>query len=134
MVAKQFKKTPDAFFSKTTITGSHDKSIEAVAKKVIDGAAVDSLIYDYLVATNPVYTKLTRVLEKSPPYGIPPVVANKAMDPQLKASIRAAFLAMADDPAGKAILEKIKVDKFIIPRDEDYDSVRDMEKWLASQK
>jgi phosphonate transport system substrate-binding protein len=52
MLAKMGK-TPDSFFSKTIFTYSHDKSIEAVALNLVDGAAVDSLIWDYANATNP---------------------------------------------------------------------------------
>ena len=32
---------------------------------------------------------------------------------------------------GSTILEGIMVDKFIVPKDKDYDSVREMERWLA---
>jgi len=38
------------FFSSFIFTYNHDKSIEAVAKKMVDGAAVDSLIWDYLIS------------------------------------------------------------------------------------
>lgn len=134
MVGKRFQKTPDAFFGKVSFTYSHDKSIEAVAKKVVDGAAIDSLIYDYLAAKSPTYTKLTRVLEKSPPYGIPPVITTKAVDPNLKAKVKEIFLKMHEDKKGKAILSGIMVDKFIVPEDKSYDSVREMESWLASHK
>jgi phosphonate transport system substrate-binding protein len=134
IVSKRFKKPPDAFFAKVSFTYSHDKSIESVAKKLVDGAAVDSLIYDYLAAKSPTYTRLTRVLEKSPPYGIPPVVVNKGVDRALAAKVRDVFLSMHSDPKGKAILANIMVDRFIVPKDRDYDSVREMEAWLATQR
>lgn len=134
MVQKRFQKAPDAFFGTVTYTYSHDKSIEAVAKKVVDGAAVDSLIYDFLAARSPTYTKLTRILEKSPPYGIPPVIVTKNADPNLRAKLKDVFLKMHEDPKGKAILANIMVDRFIIPKDKDYDSVREMESWLATQR
>jgi phosphonate transport system substrate-binding protein len=132
MVWKKFGKTPEQFFSRTTFTGSHDRSIEAVAKKVVDGASVDSLIFDFHAKTNPVYTDLIRIIDKSPPYGMPPVVVNKGIDPALKARLAAAFLDMHKYPEGKAILDKIAVDRFIVPLDRDYNSVRDMEKELKS--
>lgn len=133
MVAKKFNTTPEKFFSNIIYTKSHDKSIEAVAKKVVDGASVDSLIYDYIAKKNPVYTSLTKIIEKSPPYGIPPVVITRAFDPNLREKIKGAFLNMHNDPMGKRILEGIMVDKFIIPKDSDYDSVREMEMWLKKQ-
>ncbi len=131
MVGKEFNATPEQFFGSVKFTFSHDKSIEAVAKKEVEGASVDSLIYDYLAAKSPTYTKLTKILEKSPPYGIPPVVTTKATDAALKAKVKDAFLKMHQAPKGKAILSGIMVDKFIVPKDKDYDSVREMEKWLA---
>ncbi len=134
MIAKKFNTTPEQFFSKIIYTKSHDKSIEAVAKKVVDGASVDSLIYDYAAKKNPVYTGLTKIIEKSPPYGIPPVVVTKDFDPGLREKIKEAFLNMHNDPEGRRILDGIMVDKFIIPKDSDYNSVREMENWLKKQK
>lgn len=130
MVAKEFNKTTEQFFGETIYSKSHDKSIEAVAKKVVDGAAVDSLIYDYAAKKNTLYTSETKILVKSPPYGIPPVVALKDFDPKLKEELRRAFLSMHEDPEGQAILGGIMVDKFIVPKDSDYDLVREMGAWV----
>jgi phosphonate transport system substrate-binding protein len=105
-----------------------------VAKKLVDGASIDSLIYDYAAKKNPVYTSETKILRKSPPYGIPPVVVRKDMDPALRSKIKDAFLNMHLDPAGKAILDGIMVDKFIVPQDKDYNTVREMGDWIAKMK
>jgi phosphonate transport system substrate-binding protein len=133
MIAKRFSSTPEKFFSNIIYSQTHDKSIEYVAKKIADGASVDSLIYDYAVKKNPEYAQLTRIVEKSPPYGIPPVVVNKDTPPQLKAALRDAFLNMHKDPRGKKILDGMMIDKFIIPKDADYNSVREMEEYVTSQ-
>lgn len=130
MVGKEFKMAPEQFFSKTFYTKTHDKSIEAVGKKVADGASIDSLIYDYAAKKNPALTAQTKIIRKSPKYGIPPVVVRKDINPELRAKIRDIFLNMHKDPAGKAILAGIMVDKFIVPKDSDYDSVREMDVWL----
>ncbi len=131
MVGKEFGTVPEKYFSSVKFTFSHDKSIEEVSKGLVEGASVDSLIYDYLVAKSPASTKGTKIVAKSAPYGIPPVIVNPKIDPALKAKVKAAFLAMHEDAKGKAILEGIMVDKFIVPKDKDYDSVREMERWLA---
>jgi len=133
MIAKKFKTTPEKFFSEVIYTRSHDRSIEAVAKGLVDGASVDSLIYDYAAKKNPTYTSLTKIIEKSPPYGIPPVVVTKKVPPRLRESLKQAFLNMHRDPKGKAILDNIMVDKFIIPKDSDYDSVREMERFISKK-
>ncbi len=134
MVAREYGVTPEKFFGDIVYTRSHDKSIEAVAEKLVDGASVDSLIYDYAAKKNPVYTAETRILRKSPPYGIPPLVVNKGMDPALKNKLKGIFMNMHSDPAGKAILDGIMVDKFIVPKDADYNSVRDMDTWVSKMK
>lgn len=134
MVAREYGVTADKFFGDIVYTRSHDKSIEAVAKKLVDGASVDSLIYDYAAKKNPVLTKETRILRKSPPYGIPPLVVKKEMDRVLKDKLRSIFLNMHTDPTGKAILDGILVDKFIVPKDADYDSVRDMDAWVPKME
>jgi phosphonate transport system substrate-binding protein len=130
MIGKEFKTTPEKFFGKVLYTKSHDKSVEAVAKKLVDGASIDSLIYDYAVKKNPQFTSQTKIIRKSPKYGIPPVVVRKDLSPALKAKIKDIFLNMHKDPEGKAILDGIMVDKFIVPKDSDYNSVREMDAWL----
>ena len=134
MIGKEFNTTPEKFFGKTIFTRSHDKSIEAVAKKLVDGASVDSLIYDYAAKKDPTFTSQTKIIKKSPKYGIPPVVVRKDTNPAIKAKIKEIFLNMHKDPEGKAILAGIMVDKFIVPKDSDYNSVREMEAWLKKVK
>lgn len=134
MVGKEFGVTPDTFFGQVIYTRSHDKSVEAVAKKMVDGASIDSLIYDYAAKKDPTYTSLTRIMKKSPSYGIPPLVVRKGMDPALKNKLKNILLDMHTDPAGKAILDGIMVDKFIVPKDSDYNSVREMDAWLSKMK
>ncbi|MBU5637664.1 phosphate/phosphite/phosphonate ABC transporter substrate-binding protein [Geomonas sp. Red69] len=130
MIGKRFNLPPEKFFGRIIYTKTHDKAIEAVAKKIVDGASVDSLIYNYAASKDPRFTSQTKIIARSPRYGIPPIVTRKDIDPALKARVRDIFLNMHKDPEGKAILSAIKIDRFIVPRDADYDSVREMEKWL----
>lgn len=122
--------TPDSFFSKYTFTYSHDKSIEAVALKIVDGAAVDSLIYDYYSAIKPKFTSKTKIISKSPPYGIPPVVVPKELDPKVKKRLKEIFLNMHKDPKSRIILDKLHIDSFIEIDDSAYSTVREMRTWL----
>jgi phosphonate transport system substrate-binding protein len=122
--------TPAHFFKSTTFTYSHDKSIEGVARKVVDGASVDSLIWDYLNWKNPEFTSKTKIISKSDPYGIPPIVVSKAVSPELKANIKDLFLRAHKDPKGKEILSKIMIEKFVAVDDGIYDSVRNMQSWV----
>jgi phosphonate transport system substrate-binding protein len=122
----QLGATPETFFSRTIFTYSHDNSIRAVASKLVDGAAIDSLVYESLIASNEDLAAKTRVLEKSPPYGIPPVVVHPALNPELKSQLRAALLQMNVDADGRAALARLRIDRFVVIDTRAYDSIREM--------
>ncbi len=122
--------TMDSFFSKHLFSGHHSKSIEMVAKKEVDGAAVDHLVWEYLNKKKSKYVLNTQVIIKSPEYGMPPIAVHPDIDPLLKKKLRDILLNMHNDSVGREVLEKIYVDKFIVPPDSNYDSVRAMIKWI----
>jgi len=122
---------PETYFSKTIYTYSHDNSILAVAKALVDGAAIDGLIWEYYHQNDPVFTSRTRIIRKSEHYGIPPIVASKHLSSELKDRIRQLFFSMHDDPKGQKILAELMIDKFVTPKDEWYDSIRQMELKIA---
>ena len=121
---------PESFFGKSIFTYSHDNSIMAVAKSLVDGAAVDGLIWEYFNAVNPVVTSQTRIVKRSDLYGIPPLVASSALSRADRDSIRNILLTAHQDPSGRQILDGLKIDRFIEPSDEWYDSIRAMIKGL----
>jgi len=131
MLAKM-ETDPDRFFREYVYTYGHDKSIKAVAQGIVDGAAVDSLIWEYARQMHPEFTGKTKIIEKSAPYGIPPVVVRSGLDPALKARIEKIFLAMHTDPRGKEILDRMKIDKFVVVADSSYDSIRAMRSWVRN--
>jgi phosphonate transport system substrate-binding protein len=130
----KMQETPESFFKEFIFTKAHDKSIKAVAQEVVDAAAVDSLIWEYLNATNPEFTARTRILEKSPPYAIPPIAVPRDLAPGLKEKLRAAVLNAHTDPQGREILRKMRIDRFVPIDDAAYDSVREMQAWVAGRK
>ena len=115
---------PDTFFQRTIFTYSHDNSIKAVADGLVDGAAVDSLVHDHALAREPSLGDRLRIVYRSAPYGIPPVVVGAGVDPALKSRLRAILLEMHEDPEGGKILADLMVDKFVLIDDSAYDSVR----------
>jgi phosphonate transport system substrate-binding protein len=122
----QMGETPERFFSSTLFTYSHDNSIRAVADHLVDGAAVDSLVYDYTIARDPTFSSRTRVIGQAGPFGIPPVVIHPDLNHDLKTQLRNVLLAMADDPAGQPVLNRLMIDRFVIVDDSTYDSIRNM--------
>ena len=122
--------TPDSFFRKHILTYSHDNSIRSVAEKFVDGAAVDSLIWEYLNAKEPELTGQTRIIYKSAPCAIPPVVVSPNVEPEMKEKLRSAFLNMHKDPKGREILKRVLIDRFTTIDDSAYDSIRQMEAFM----
>jgi phosphonate transport system substrate-binding protein len=125
---------PATFFKSFIYTYSHDNSIRAVAKGIVEGASVDGLIWDYYNDRNPDLVKQTRIIYRSPLYGIPPVVVHPQTPSQVKESLKKIFIEMDADPEGKTILTKLKIEKFIVPEDSSYDSVRKMQEWIDVRK
>ncbi|GFE58237.1 phosphate/phosphite/phosphonate ABC transporter substrate-binding protein [Geobacter sp. AOG1] len=123
--------TPHSFFSKHIYTYGHDKSINAVARKMVDGAAVDSLIWEYIQWKHPDLTAKTRIVTTSPPYGIPPLVVRAGVDPATKHQLREILLHMHETQRGREILAGMMVDRFADGNDRDYDSIREMNAWIA---
>ncbi|MDR7480880.1 MAG: phosphate/phosphite/phosphonate ABC transporter substrate-binding protein [Armatimonadota bacterium] len=118
--------TPESFFRRYIFTYSHDNSIQAVARKVVDGAAVDSLVYDYVAAEDRAVAAATRLIARWGPYGINPVVVHPRLAPGLKQRLREIVLTMHADPTGRQLLARLHVDRFVVPDDRLYDPVRVM--------
>ena len=123
--------TPFSFFSSHIFTYSHDNSILAVSDNIIDGAAVDSLVYDQLIFDNPALAEKTKVIARWGPYGIPPVVIRKGLDPQLKDELLNLFLEISKSEDGQEILGKLSIDRFVVASDAIYGSIREMKKQLG---
>jgi phosphonate transport system substrate-binding protein len=122
----QMGETPESFFSSINYTYSHDNSIMAVAKALVDGATVDGHIWEYYNVRNPVYTSRTQVIKKSQPFGSPPLVASVYLPEKLKAKIRKTLLSMHQEPDGRRILEELMIDRFVAPREIWYESIRNI--------
>ena len=123
---KQMGETPTSFFGNHIYTYGHDNSIRAVLHKAVDGAAVDSLIFDYMAAADPAIASQIKVVEKSGPFSSPPVVVHPSLDSELKEALRHTLLHMHETSQGKAILDRMNFDRFSPMDDGEYDSIREM--------
>lgn len=117
---------PDDFFRQTFFTFSHVETIEAVAARVADGGAVDSYIWDFINATRPDLAGQTRVINKSPSFGFPPMVSRRGMDPALVHHMQRVMLDMADDPQGRRFVDGLRLDGFILTESALFDEIRTM--------
>lgn len=116
--------SPNLFFARTLFTYSHENSVRAVAEGWVDGAAVDSLVYDAMVTQNRLYGEQSRIIWRSDPYGAPPAVVHPGLDPALKERLREALLTMGEDEAGRQALAALGVDRFVPGEEKWYDSAR----------
>lgn len=123
---QQMDQTPESFFSRTFFTYSHEKAIQAVAAGVADGAAVDSLVLDYALRRDPDLAGKLRLIHRSPPFGIPPVVIPPQLPTHQKAQLRDLLLNMDKDPRGRATLTGLGIDRFVLIDDAVYSSVREL--------
>ena len=123
---REIEERPETFFGKTLYTYSHDNSILAVSKGMVNGASVDGLIWEYYHAKNSPLTSKTRIIKESEPFGTPPVVASKHLAPEIKEQIRQALFSMHTNPEGQNILKELMIDRFEPPKDEWYDRIREM--------
>ena len=103
---------PDSFFRESFFTFDHTEAVEAVADRVADGAAVDSYVWDYLWRTRPEMVEKTRVIQRSPAFGFPPVVAHLDVDDEVVERMTAALTGMAADPEGRKLLADFMLDGF----------------------
>lgn len=122
----ELNESPPSFFNRITFTYSHDNSILAVAKGLVDGAAVDGHKWEFYQAKNPYFTSKTRVIKKSQFYGSPPLVASSYLQPDLKKAIQDVILNMHNRSEGKTILNNLMIDRFDPPKPEWYEKVQAM--------
>lgn len=118
--------TPEEFFERTFFTYSHDEAIRAVASGVADGAAVDSLVYEFAIARDPSLKDKLRLIHRSTDFGIPPVVVSPFTRPQVKADLQSLLLEMSNDPNAQSSLDSMGVESFVVLDDDAYDGVREL--------
>lgn len=123
---QELGRNPQTFFKECLYTYSHDSSIKAVAQNIVDGAAVDSIVWDYMNSKGSKFTDKTRIIKVSEPYGIPPVVVRPGFDSNLKVKIKNILLNIHRDVEGKLILGRMSIDKFVEMEDSAYDTMRKM--------
>ncbi|MES9971293.1 MAG: phosphate/phosphite/phosphonate ABC transporter substrate-binding protein [Candidatus Thiodiazotropha sp.] len=103
---------PESFFRQTFFTYNHAETVQAVSEQVADGGAVDSYIWEYLAIFRPDITEKTRIIKTSPSFGFPPIVSRAGVDDATVSLMKTILEKMDDDPAGKALLDNLKLDGF----------------------
>jgi phosphonate transport system substrate-binding protein len=103
---------PETFFRQSFFTFNHAETIQAVSERVSDGGAVDSYIWEYLAIFKPEITSKTRIINKSPSFGFPPIVSRLGLDPATVNLMQDTLENMDKELDGRALLERLKLDGF----------------------
>ena len=130
----QMGEEPEKFFSKVIYTYSHDNSILAVGRGLVDGAAVDGLVWEYFGNTNPELTRPTRIIKQSELYAIPPVVASGSFPDEQRKQVSQILVSMHLDSEGRRILGALMIDRFVVPPAEWFHSVKEIQKMAVFLK
>lgn len=123
---RQMGEDPGSFFRMTFFTWSHSKAIEAVARGLAEGAAIDSFVWDTLARLKPDLTSRTRIIDRSPEYGFPPFVAHRAVGREDFGRMQSVLMSMPDDLTGKMLLNRLNIDGFVAGDAHMYDDVAKM--------
>lgn len=126
--------TEHAYFKQVIYTYSHDNSIMAVAKGLVDGATVDGHKWEFYSRSNPYLTEKTRIIRKSELFGGPPLVASAALAPELKKLIQDTLLSMHQNSKGQKILENLMIDRFERPQPVWYEKILAMYHFVHVEK
>ena len=116
---KEQQETPERFFGRYIYTSNHEKSFRAVATRLVDAAAVTSLIYYRAQQKTPELADAVKIIAVSPPFGAGPVVVGKSVNHSQREALRKSLLTIHEDPKGKAALAGLMIDKYI-PTNLDY--------------
>jgi phosphonate transport system substrate-binding protein len=104
---------PVRYFGRSFFTHSHRHVVEAVAAGLADGGSVDGYVWETLAELHPELTARTRVIDRSPDFGFPPIVAGARTDPARLRAFAAALLAMPESSDGQAVLRELRLDRFV---------------------
>ncbi len=116
------------FFGKSFFTWAHRKVVEAVAAGLAQGGSVDGYVWDTLATYSPELTYRTRIADRSPEFGFPPVVARATVPREEFEAMRGVLLGMADDARGRDLLRRLNLDGFTAGTEDLFDGIERMMK------
>lgn len=123
---------PANFFSRTFFTWAHRKVVEVVGVGLANGGAVDGYVWEALAISHPKLTGATRIVERSPLLGHPPIVARPNIPPRELEPFRAALVTMAQDTQGAELLRQLHLDGFAEATPALYDDIARMAKTVRA--
>lgn len=113
----------ESCFAEIIYTYSHDSSVRAVCRGLVDAAAVDSIVFEELCRSRPELLADLVVIYEGPLAGMPPIVASKLADTEMVDRFTQALLEINANNEGDAIMRDLGYDRFDVPQEQDYEVV-----------
>lgn len=117
---------PGRYFARSFFTHSHRHVVEAVAEGLASAGSVDGYVWETLAELHPELTRRTRVLQKSPDFGFPPIVAAANVGAPEVRNFATALFDMPDRPPGRAVLGDLRLDRFVAAEPSLFRSIAEM--------
>ena len=121
---KQIGEKPENLFSNYIFTYGHQKALQAVANRVVDGAAIGSHVYCESVEKKDGLADLVKIIATSEKSGTGPVVVRKSLGAGDIQILKTAFLHMHEEPGLEDALAALLVDYYVEPDEALYEFPR----------
>lgn len=124
---KVIKQPLKQYFSKVAFSGGHDLSTIAVFEGKADAAFVATHRFMNTITASKGKMKIEdfNFLWTSPLIPQDPFVYRSTLCPELKTKIQQTFVTLDSTDVGKAYLENVASEKFVVMKDSDYDVIRE---------
>jgi phosphonate transport system substrate-binding protein len=116
----------DGFFKETVESGAYLTSLQLLLNGGADVTAIDSTVLEWFVRQRPYLQNEIRVLASFGPSPVPPWVISTSVPENFRIVLRALFLRMNEEIAGRSVLARGYLEGFVIAQDSDYDPIRRM--------
>jgi phosphonate transport system substrate-binding protein len=115
------------YFGKVAFSGGHDLSTNAVFEGKADAAFVATHRFMNTITASKGKMKIEdfNFLWTSPLIPQDPFVYRSTLCPELKSKIQQTFVTLETTDVGKAYLENVASEKFVVMKDSDYDVIRE---------
>jgi phosphonate transport system substrate-binding protein len=115
---------PDQFFSRHFFTYGHRNVIRAVAAGLARSGSVDGYVWDVMRHIEPDLVGRTQIVRESELLGFPPVASAKSLASDARIAVfREALLSMHRDPAGRRVLDMLRLDGFVATEASHFDTI-----------
>lgn len=112
------------FLGKAIQSGSHQRSMQLVAGREVDYAAIDSTVLEQELRNFPLLAHNLQIIESIGPCPMPPIVAAQHLGATLIESVQLALLN--PDVQLRSFMDKAQMHRYVVVESEDYQAIADI--------